>query len=129
MYSLVLLLTISLQLVASYSHSKCVPSLLVLLSSLHSYICSHTETCQGNFEKIQESGQSRFGGSEKECYFLKIPKWQYKLVWDYKQGKLVSYFINNAAKTCLYGLKISENIELSISFSLKHFLISVAIST
>ena len=41
---------------------------------------------------------------------MKIPKWQHKLAQYYKRGKLVSYFVNNAAKTYLYGLKNSENI-------------------
>ena len=36
------------------------------------------------------------------CYFSKIPKWQHKLVRNYKRGKLVSYFLNNAARKCLY---------------------------
>ena len=84
---------------------------------------------QGNFGKFQGSGKSRFGGSEKDRYFLKIPKWQHKHVRDYKRRKLVSYFLKNTAKTCLYELKISENIKLSISFSLKYFFISVANST
>ena len=61
----------------------------------------------------------RFGGSEKGRYFLKIPKWQHKHVRDYKRGKLVSYFLNNAAKTCLYGLKISENIDIEHVFQSK----------
>ena len=43
---------------------------------------------------------------------MKIPKWRHELVRCYKQGKLVCYFLNNAAKTCIYGLKISENIEI-----------------
>ena len=60
---------------------------------------------------------------------MKIPKWQPKLVRNCKQGKLVSYFINNAAKTCLHGLKISENIEIEHVFQSKAFFISSAIST
>ena len=52
---------------------------------------------------------------------MKIPKWQHKLAWYYKQGKLVSYFLNNAAKTCLYGLKISENIEIGHFFQSRTF--------
>ena len=71
--------------------------------------------CQGYFGKFQGSGESRFGGSEKIRYFLKIPKWQDKLVRNYKRGKLVSYFLNDGAKTCLYGVKISENIEIEQS--------------
>ena len=77
--------------------------------------------CQGNFAKFQGSGKSRFGGSEKDRYFLKIPKWQHKHVRDYKRRKLVSYFLNNAAKTCLYGLKISENIDIEHIFQSKAF--------
>ena len=67
--------------------------------------------CQGNFGKFQRSGESRFGGSEKDREFLKIQKWQHKLARYHKRGKLISSFLKNAAKTCLYGLKISENIE------------------
>ena len=52
---------------------------------------------------------------------MKIPKWQHKLVRDYKRGKLVSYFLNNAAKTCLYELKISENIDIEHVFQSKPF--------
>ena len=47
---------------------------------------------------------------------MKIPKWQHKLARYYKRGRLISYFLNNAAKTCLYGLKISENIEIGHFF-------------
>ena len=39
----------------------------------------------------------------------------------YRQGKLVSYFLNNAAKTCLYGLKISENTEIGHFFQSRAF--------
>ena len=53
------------------------------------------------------SGQTISKG--KSVY--KIPKWQHELAQYYKQEKLVSYFLNNAANTYLYGLKISENIE------------------
>ena len=95
---------------------------------LHNYTFAVLEKpCEGNFGKFQEFGESRFGGSEKDHYFLKILKWQHKLVRDYKREKLVYYFLNNAAKACLYKLKIPE--KLSMSFSLKHFFISVAIST
>ena len=77
--------------------------------------------CQGNFGKFQGSGKSRSCGSEKDCYSLKIPKWQHKHVRDYKRGNLVSYFLNNAAKTCLYGLKISEKIDIEHVFQSKAF--------
>ena len=52
---------------------------------------------------------------------MKIPKWQHELARYYKRGKLVSYFLNNAAKTCLYGLKISENIEIGHFFQSRAF--------
>ena len=77
--------------------------------------------CEGNSGKFQESGGSRFSGSEKDHYFLKIPTWQHKLVRDYKRGKLVYYFLNNAGKICLYGPKISENIEIEHVFQPKLF--------
>ena len=74
-----------------------------------------------NFRRFQEFGESRFGGSEKDRYFLKILKWQYKLVRDYKREKLVSSFLNSSAKTYLYGLKISKNIEIEHVFKSKVF--------
>ena len=43
-------------------------------------------------KKFQAFGESKFGGSKTDRQFLKIPKWQHKLVWEYEQGKLVSYF-------------------------------------
>ena len=52
---------------------------------------------------------------------------EHDFVRDYRRGKLVSYVLNNAAKTCLYGLKISGNIEIDHIFQSKA--ISVAIST
>ena len=52
---------------------------------------------------------------------MKIPKWQHELAWYYKPGKLVSYFLDKAAKTCLYGLKISENIEIGHFFQPRTF--------
>ena len=67
--------------------------------------------CLEHFVKFQEFGKSRYDGSEKYRY-LKILKWQHKLVRHYKRGKLVSYFLNDAAKTCLYWLKISEGIDI-----------------
>ena len=88
---------------------------------LQPYIYALQKPCQENFGKFQESGESRFGGPEKDRNFLKILKWQHKLDRDYKQGKLVSYFLNNAAKTCLHGLKISENIEIEHIFQSKAF--------
>ena len=70
---------------------------------------------------LTETMSSRFGGSEKDHSFLKIPKWQHELAWYYKRVKVVSYFLNNAAKTCLYGLKNSENIEIGYFFQSRTF--------
>ena len=47
--------------------------------------------------------------------------WQHELARYYKRGKLVSYFQNHATKTCLYGLKISENIEIGHFFQSRTF--------
>ena len=105
----------------------CLPSLLVFTSlwSLHCSLLLSTQVlqkpCQRNFGKFQESGDGSFGGSEKDRYFLKIQKWQHKLVRDYKRGKSVSYFLNNATKTCLYELKLSKNIEIEHVFQSKTF--------
>ena len=100
----------------------CLPSLLVFVSlCLTHYIVVLRKLCQGNFGKFQGSEESRFSGSENDRYVLKIPKWQQKLDRDYKRGKFVFYFLNNAAKTCLYGLKISESIEIEHVFESKAF--------
>ena len=90
------------------------------LSSLLSSSCSLTETMP---RKLQRSDDNRLGDSEKHPYFLKFLKWQDKLVREYKEGKSVSYFLNNAAKTCLYGLKISDNfhgLKISDNFQIKY---------
>ena len=117
MCTLVLLLTISVQLVESCVASQQVPS--TPFSSIT--FAALQKLCQRNFRKFHGSCKSRFGGSEKDCYFLKIPKWQHKLVWVYKRGKLISYFLDNAAKTCLYWLKVSENIKIEHVFQSKAF--------
>ena len=97
----------------------CLP---VFTSFLRIVFADIQKPCQGNFGKFQESGESRFGSSEKDRYFLKISKWHHKLVQNYKRGKLVSNFLNDAGKTSLYGLKISENIEIEHVFQSKAFL-------
>ena len=38
------------------------------------------ETMARKFREISRSGGSRLGDFEKDRYFLKIPKWQHKLV-------------------------------------------------
>ena len=108
-------------MVASYN--RCPPSLLVFTSFLHITFAVLQKPCQGNFGEFQGSAEGSFDGSKKYRYSLKILKSQHKPVWEYKGGKLVSYFVNNAAKTCLYGLKVSENIEIEHVFQSKAFFI------
>ena len=91
---------------------------LCLSSSLLSYSYCLVETMPRNFQGF---GECRFGGSEKDPYFLKIPKWQLKLIQKYKRGKLASFFLDNAAKICSHGLKILENIEIKHAFQSKSF--------
>ena len=100
-----------LAIVTASAFHFCLSSLSSCLS-LRIIFVTIQKPCRGNFGKFQEFGESGFSGSEKDRYFLKILKWQHKLAWDYKRGKLAYYFLNNSGKTCLYGLKISENMEL-----------------
>ena len=101
--------------------NMCLPSLLVFTSLLRITFAVLQKPCQGNFGKFQGSGESRFSGFKIDRYSLKIPKWHHRLVWDYKRGKLVSSFLNNAAKTSLYGLEFSENIQIEHVFQSKAF--------
>ena len=91
---------------------------LCLSSSLLSYGCSLIETMP---RKFQGFGEWRFGGCEKDRYFLKTQNWQHKLIREYKRAKLASCFLDNAAKTRSYELKISENIEIKHAFQSKFF--------
>ena len=102
------------------------------LSSLHCDALATSavlqKSCQGRFRKFQGSRKGSFCSPEKVLHFLKNFKWQHKLIRDYKRGKMVSYFLNNVAKTYLYGLQISKNIEIEDDFQSKVFFILVAIS-
>ena len=109
MCSLVLLLTISLQLAASFRRSKYLSSLLVFCLLSHR---NHVKESSGNFKNPKKVGLT---------VLKKISKWQHKFIRDYKPIKLVSYFLNNVVKTRLYGLKISENIEFEHIFQSKLF--------
>ena len=71
--------------------------------------------------KVQGFGECSLGNSEKDCYFFKIPKRQHKFIWEYKQGKLASYFLDHVATTCSFELKISENVEIKHIFQSKSF--------
>ena len=108
--SLVLLFTISLKLITNGTSASAFHLCLlsVFTSLLRITFAVLQKPCQGNFGKFQGSGW-RFW---KRSLFLKIPKCQHKFVRYYNQWKLDFYFLNNAAKTCLYGLKISGKIEI-----------------
>ena len=122
MCSLVLLLTVSLELVASYSHSRGLLSLLVLLSLLHSYICKYTEIMSRKFRKISRIWREEVWRFWKRSLFFLNPKMTAKTCSGLRARKVDwSYFVNNAAKTCLYGLKISENTEIEHAFQSKSF--------
>ena len=99
------------------------PSIFLVTSTSLSRIAFAVlqKPCQGKFGKFHGSSESGFCSSEKDFCFLKIPKWQHKLVWDYKRGTMLYYFLNNAAKICLYRLKISGNIEIEHVFQFKAF--------
>ena len=88
---------------------------------LFSYFYFNMNTCRNHANDISRSGASRLGGSEKDRWFLKTPKWQHKLVRKYRRGELFFDFINNAANTCSYDLKISRNIEIKCVFHSKAF--------
>ena len=72
MCSLVLPLTTSLQLVASQQVPSIFACLPVFTSLLRITFAVIQKTCQENFRKFQESDESKFGGSEKDYYFLKF---------------------------------------------------------
>ena len=91
-----------------------------LWQKLSIFTCLHFFQAVAVLQKFQGSGESRFGSSENH-YFLKIPKWQHELVQKYKWGKLVSYFLNNAANPCSQELKISENFQIKYVFQSKAF--------
>ena len=74
MCSLLLLLTISLQLVPSYS--KCLPSLLVFFSLLQLQLLVSLFLCCNLTETIPEN--IKFGGPEKDFFFFKF---QNMFIW------------------------------------------------
>ena len=106
------LLTISSQLASQLQQVPFIFSVFTFF--LQSYI-NHAKRIS---RKVAES---RFGGSEKDRYLLKILKWQHRLIRECKREKLVSFFLNNAVKTCSYGLKNSENMETEYAFQFKAF--------
>ena len=121
MYSVSILLRTYSQLVATLA-SKASGIHLCLSSSLLSYGCNLVEIMPRKFQGFNEC---RFGGSEKDRYFFKIPKWQHKLIQKYKRGKLASYFLDNAVKTCSYELNFRRTLKSNMSFSPNLFFITV----
>ena len=89
------------------------------IASYRKYLSSSLQYCRTMPRKFKRSGKNRFGVSEKDPYFLNIPKWQHKLVQEYKQGKLFSYFLEVVARRWSNGLKISKNIEIKYFFQSK----------
>ena len=78
MCSLLLLFTFSIQVVGKAN------TLQLCLSWLLSYSYSFTKSMP---ETFQGSGESSFGGSEKDRYILKIPEWKHKLIQEHKQKR------------------------------------------
>lgn len=99
MYSLILLLSISLLFIFA--------CLSVFTSLLHITFAVIQKRYQENFRKFELS--------EKCHYFLKITKQQHKLVQ-------ITGVLNTKAKTCLYGLNVSEKIKIEHFFQSKAFL-------
>ena len=71
-------------------------------------------------KKFQGFDAKSFTGSEKDFYFLKIPKWQYKSA-EKRWWKCSFYVLNSAAKTGLYELKVSKNLEMKFVFYFKAY--------
>ena len=114
MCSLVLLHTISLQLVVqaiatTSAFHHCLSSSL-FSSFLHITSAVIQKPFQRNMGEFKESHESEFRVLKKIAVF-----------WKFQNGiiglfRIISYFLNNAAKTCFYGLKISGNIEIEHVF-------------
>ena len=124
MCSLVLLLTISFQLLASYN--SCLPSLLAFTYFMP-YVCSpftfcvyrnHVEKFSGDFKNLARVGLAIL---RKIFIFIKFWNGSIKLFGITSEQSEVFYFLNNDAKTCLYGLNISGSIEIEHIFKSKAF--------
>ena len=90
MCSLVLPLTISLQLVASYNVPSIFTSLyFTLVSSLLRSTQVLQKPCQGNFRKFQGFGKSRFRGSEKDRYFGRYIMYYYGIYDGDNNGSII----------------------------------------
>ena len=121
MWSLVLLLTIFLWLVESCSWlvSKYLPSLPLSSLTLHFHALdlqsyrNHVKEISGSFK---DPARVDLTVLKKIVNFWRFQNDSTNLLGMTKRGKLVSYFLNNDAKTFLYRLKISENIETGHSF-------------
>ena len=63
--------------------------------------------CQGNFRKFQGTGESRFGGSEKNRYFLNIPSeeiWFGRLSFTHSSILIGKHkcFVNTFHVSCIF---------------------------
>ena len=121
MRSLELLLTIFSTFLAA---SKCLPSLSLFSLTLDFQAFTFAvlqKPCQGNFRKFKDLARVNLGFWKRLLIFedSKMAAWTCSVL---QARKLISYFLNNAAKTCLYGLNISENVEIGYFFQCRTFL-------
>ena len=125
-YSLVFLLTISLLLVANFSHSKRLSSLLFVfcMSSLCSYTLhlqsyrNHVKEISGNFKNPARVGLAVL---KKTVIFWKFQNGSINLLRIAREESWFSYSLDNVVKICLYRINISENIKIEHAFLSKAF--------
>ena len=95
-----------------------------IFACLHSYALhlqlyrNHVKEISGNFKDLVRVDLAVL---KIIVIFWRFQNGSINFFWNYKQGKLVSNFLINGPKTCLYGLKISENIEIEHVFQFKAF--------
>ena len=84
---------------------------------------------QRNFRKLQRSGGSRFGGSEKIVNFWRF--WNGSINWHGITSEESWFLISQIMlpRHVYVGWKFQRTLKLGMSFSLEHFFIAVAIST
>ena len=102
-----------------------VPSIFVFTLLLH-FNALHFNALQGSHVHVnvllQKPCQVDLAVLKKIINFWRFQNCSTNLLGIYyKRGKVVSYFLNNAAKTCLYGLKKLENIEIGYFFQSRTF--------
>ena len=105
--------------------------LRLLASAFHLFLCLHSELTLRfpvlHLRSYRNNVKDISGGfknpAKVDLMVLKmiVNFWRFQNGRHYKRGKLVSYFLNNAAKTCLYELRISEKIEIGHFFQSRIF--------